>query len=81
MNMPLRWLIALMSALGLYATVQMLYWLWRPTEVPIAIAEPVAQSMPTALDDDIRRCDTICGGAILEIKTNNGSFECTCISP
>ena len=81
MNMPLRWFIAFMSALGLYATVHALYWLWQPLEVPAAAAQPVAQSMPTALDDDIRRCDAICGGAVLEIKSGNGSFECTCISP
>lgn len=81
MNMPLRWFIAFMSALGLYATVHALYWLWQPLEVPVVPAQKVAQSIPTAIDDDISRCDALCGGAIQAIKASPGSFECTCISP
>ncbi len=80
MNMPLRMAVFALSALGLYATVQAFYWVAKD-DLPVVTPEQPLQSTPQEIDDDIRRCDFLCGGAVQSLKTGPGSFECICIEP
>jgi hypothetical protein len=80
MNMPLRITVFVLSALALFATVQAFYWV-AEDDVPVVAPPQPTQSTPQEIDDDIRRCDFLCGGAVQSLKTGPGSFECICIEP